>query len=139
MKSGKVWGDTTVVVKGPFCEMHALNINPWSQCSKHKHNHKYNLFYVTLGELLIRVWKNDYALVDETLLQPGQWTVVKPGEFHQFQTRDQSCVALEVYYPEGISEDIIRQDAGGQIDSPHMQLFKKRNPILRAEGEVHDE
>lgn len=133
MKSGKIWGHSEELVKNPFCEVHAISINPWSKCSEHKHEHKYNLFYVTLGELIIRTWKNDYSLVDETLLQPGQCAVVKPGEYHQFETRDQSCEAVEVYYPEGISDDIIRRTAGSA--GREMSLGKGLNKLLPVDDE----
>jgi quercetin dioxygenase-like cupin family protein len=113
MKQGKQWGFTTQVLQTQFCEVHALEIIPNAYCSKHKHNHKYNLFYVISGELIIKVWKGDQGLVDETLLQKGEWTIVKPGDYHQFETRSEGCECLEVYFPEGISEDIVRETVGG--------------------------
>lgn len=138
MKSGKSWGDTTSIVVTPFCEMHYININPWMRCSKHKHNFKTNVFLVTLGELIIKVYQEN-GLVDETLLQPGQYTTVKPGVFHEFQTRSMSCQAIELYYPEGIKDDIIRIDAGGPIPDAYALAKPRINSILRAEAEIVDE
>lgn len=43
------------------------------------------VFFVESGKLLIRVWQNDYDLVDETVLGPGEYTKVKPGVQHQFE------------------------------------------------------
>lgn len=137
MKQGKSWGDTTAVIINPFCEMHFININPWSRCSKHKHNFKTNLFFVTLGELIIKTYK-DGEVVDETLLQEGEWTKVPPGEFHEFQTRSQHCQAIELYYPEGIKDDIIRLDQGGKIPDGYALLPKHTRIIIGGE-EVVDE
>jgi len=82
-KQGKVWGTTRELFKNPFCEAHFINVAPNSFCSKHKHNNKFNAFYVISGELVIKVWKNDYDLCDETLLQEGDFTIVRPNEYHQ--------------------------------------------------------
>ena len=60
---------------------------------------KWNLFYVTSGKLKIKVHKNDYDLIDETILGHGEWTTVKPGEYHSFEAEDDT-LAFELYYPE---------------------------------------
>jgi hypothetical protein len=44
--------------------------------------------------MIIRVWKNNYDLVDETLLKAGQYTKVAPGEYHQFEAIT-DCIAFE--------------------------------------------
>lgn len=137
MKQGKSWGHTTQVLKTPFCEMHAIEINPWSRCSKHKHQYKSNLFYVTQGELLIKVYRDN--LVDETLLQAGEWTVVHPNEFHEFQTRSETCVALEVYYPEGIADDIVRLDQGGKVKAPVLETKNFGGYVNLKIGEYQEE
>jgi hypothetical protein len=38
---------------------------------------------------------------------------VRPGEFHWFNCVE-NCSALEVYYPEMLSEDIVRRSVGGK-------------------------
>lgn len=137
MKSGKSWGKTIKVEANAFCEMHAIDINPWSRCSKHKHSYKTNLFYVMQGELIVLVYK-DGGMVDETLLQAGEWTSVPPNEYHEFQTRSMGCQAIELYWPEGIKDDIARLDQGGKLTPPYMPAVRT-NSILRAEPEVLDE
>jgi hypothetical protein len=62
--------------------------------------------------LEIHVSKNDYNLTDITVLRAGDFTTVRPGEFHKFVCVE-DCVALELYYPEALSEDIVRKDHGG--------------------------
>lgn len=112
MISGKIWGQTTALLKTPFVEVHRLLINPNSTCSLHKHERKWNMFYVTSGVLFIEARKHAYDLIDVTTLYPGDFTSLPPGEFHRFSTRDMAAECLEIYYPEPLSEDIIRQTVG---------------------------
>ena len=67
-KQGKVWGSTQPLFNKNNVEIHRIKTNKGGYCSKHKHEHKYNCFYVERGLLKITVWKNDYDLVDETML-----------------------------------------------------------------------
>ena len=113
MKIGKVWGQTEPLLQTPFIEIHRLLILPNRRCSLHAHQFKWNTFVVLEGRLTIEVHKQAYALVDRTELGPGEITTVRPGEKHRFITGRQSVKAIEVYYPEPLSEDIIRQDVGG--------------------------
>jgi len=111
--ANKVWGRTQDLLKTPLVELHALTIKANGYCSKHKHEFKANAFFVIDGELEVSVFKNDYALTDVTTLGPGDLMVVKAGEFHQFRAvKDTDC--LELYYPEALSEDIVRESVGGK-------------------------
>jgi len=65
------------------------------------------------GQLLIKVWKHDYDLIDETALGPQESTTVKPGEYHRFEVTEKDTVAYEIYWTELDSEDIAREDHGG--------------------------
>ena len=114
MIAGKVWGKTEVLLKTPFIEIHRLTIAPNSRCSLHKHQFKWNAFYVGSGRLFIEVEKNDYALTDVTELGPGDLMTAKPGEFHRFVTKAEGMMGIEIYYPEPLSEDIVRKDVGGK-------------------------
>ena len=112
MKSGKVWGTTELILQTPFIEFHRIWVQTGGFCSLHKHEFKWNLFYVRSGKLEIHIHKNDYKLVDITELGPGEWTTVKPGEFHSFQAPEDT-LAFELYSPEPLSADIIRKTVGG--------------------------
>ena len=112
MKSGKVWGTTEIILQTPFIEFHRIWVHSGGYCSTHKHEYKWNLFYVRSGKLKIHINKKDYALVDTTVLEAGEWTTVKPGEFHSFQA-EEDTLAFELYYPEPLSDDIIRETVGG--------------------------
>ena len=85
MKSGKVWGETELVLQTPFIEFHRIWVHQGGFCSLHKHEFKWNMFYVTSGELAIHIHKSDYELIDTTVLGPRQWTTVKPGEYHSLK------------------------------------------------------
>lgn len=109
--SGKVWGSTTPVLITPFIEIHRLVIKPWSRCSMHKHNRKWNAFITIDGELYIDVEKS-YGLTDTTVLHCGEICTVSPGEYHQFRTGAKICEAFEIYYSDVLSEDIERRNQG---------------------------
>ena len=113
MINGKVWGETKLIFKNDNFEVHRIEVNARGFCSKHKHQFKHNIFYVEDGILEVRVWKNDYDLVDKTVLQMGDTMDIPPGEFHQFQAQTPATV-YEIYYSEPISGDIIRESIGGK-------------------------
>lgn len=117
MLAGKVWGQTEELLVTPLIEMHRIHINPGMVCSMHKHEYKWNLFYVIEGELAIDVEKSNYDLTDTTILKAGEWTSVRPNEYHRFRSLDVPVVALEVYYLEPLTADIVRKNVGGTVDS----------------------
>ena len=125
--TGKVWGDTSVIIQNPIVELHKINVNAGYKCSEHKHEHKWNGFFVISGTLEIHVRKNDYDLVDVTVLRAGDFTTVRPGEYHWFNCVD-DCAALELYYPELLSEDIIRRSVGGPTNHPLPYTVPKAYP-----------
>ena len=111
MKSGKIWGVTELIHANSVLEFHRIEIKKGGVCSKHSHVHKWNGFFVESGKLLIRVWKSDYNLVDETILGPGDFTQVQPGEYHQFEALEDS-IAFELYWAEFSHNDIERETIG---------------------------
>jgi len=114
MKQGKVWGLTELVHANGVLEFHRIEVTKkGSICSEHKHQHKFNGFFVERGSLLVRVWKNDYDLVDETILDVGDFTIVAPGEFHQFECLEDNTVAFELYWAAELDySDIQRRTVG---------------------------
>jgi mannose-6-phosphate isomerase-like protein (cupin superfamily) len=111
MKAGKVWGVTELLEANGVLEFHRIEAKAGGVCSKHKHKYKWNGFFVESGKMIIRVWKNSYDLVDETLLEAGQYTKVAPGEYHQFEAVE-DCVAFELYWAEFDHNDIERESVG---------------------------
>lgn len=109
--SGKVWGMTEMVEANGVLEFHRVNITKGGVCSKHLHKYKWNGFFVESGKLLIRVWASNYDLVDETILNAGQYTKVPPGVFHQFEALEDT-IAFELYWAEFDHNDIERETVG---------------------------
>ena len=65
---------------------------------------------------MIRVWKSDYDLVDETILEAGDYTEVKPGDYHQFVAcGSEMSVVFEVYFANFQHDDIERETVGGVL------------------------
>ena len=46
MKAGKVWGDTVNIFSNHNFEFHRIQVKKGGYCSKHKHLHKFNGFYI---------------------------------------------------------------------------------------------
>ena len=116
MKHGKIWGTTEPLLVTPMIEVHRIKIKPKMKCSIHAHLRKWNMFYCVHGVVHIHVRKNDYDLVDITTLNPSEYTTVKPGEYHWFETNQNDAEVLEIYYLEPITEDILRETVGGILN-----------------------
>jgi mannose-6-phosphate isomerase-like protein (cupin superfamily) len=112
MKSGKAWGVTRELITRNGVGVHHIEIDAGGYCSKHRHVHKCNLFYVVHGQLEVEVWKSDYPLVDRTLLSANEQMVVAPGEYHRFRAIS-PVQALEIYWTELDEADIERDECGG--------------------------
>jgi len=113
---GKVWGTTSSLFSKNNVEINRITCSKDGYCSKHKYTSKYNMFFVEKGSLEISVWKNDYDLVDKTILKEQQSCVVEPGEYHMFKCLGENTVALEIYWVEISSNDIERKSVGGKLD-----------------------
>jgi mannose-6-phosphate isomerase-like protein (cupin superfamily) len=109
---GKVWGSTSTIFKNHNVQINRIEAKKGTHCSTHSHEHKFNRFFVESGKLRIRIWKNDYDLVDVTDLEACESTTVKPGENHRFEAIEDT-VAYEIYWTELDSNDIVRKDCGG--------------------------
>jgi mannose-6-phosphate isomerase-like protein (cupin superfamily) len=110
---GKVWGKTQPLISNNNFSIHRLEIKKGSFCSKHLHKHKYNKFYVESGKLKVKIWKNDYKLIDEIILNKGESTTISPGEYHQFESVE-DCIVYEIYWVCLTEDDIVRETVGGK-------------------------
>jgi len=90
---------------------HYLNIKKGGYCSEHKHDHKYNVFFVISGLLKITIWR-DENLKDTTILADNQTTAVPPGFWHSFEAL-KDTKAVEVYQVILEDPDIERRSQGG--------------------------
>ncbi len=114
----KVWGVTVPLIVTPMFEMHKLHILAKHRCSMHAHRLKHNAFYVLHGHIFIDS-EIDGAFAstapETAFLDTGAVYTVAPGVRHQFRTGNEPCVALEMYFTEPLSEDIIRSNVGGPV------------------------
>jgi len=110
-KQGKIWGYTTEVFNKNNVSVSRLSIIKGSCCSKHLHKYKHNTFYIEEGKALIQEWKNDYNLLDETILTKGQMCTIPPNTYHRFIGLE-NTIMYEIYHTELSSTDIIREDTG---------------------------
>jgi mannose-6-phosphate isomerase-like protein (cupin superfamily) len=124
MKAGKIWGQTELIHANGVLEFHKIDYKAGGVCSKHKHQFKWNGFYVVSGRMKIRVWQRDYDLVDETILGPGDFTRVKPGLMHSFEGIEDG-VAFELYWAEFNHDDIQRESVGHFKSGNVVRLDKK--------------
>ena len=115
MKAGKIWGQTELIHANGVLEFHRIEFKKDVACSKHQHKHKWNGFFVESGKMLVKVWQKDYDLVDETILNAGDFTRVKTGVFHQFIGLEDG-VAFELYWAEFSHDDIVRESVGSRVN-----------------------
>ena len=123
-KAGKIWGQTELIHAYGVLEFHRIDFKAGGVCSKHKHQFKWNGFYVVSGRMKIRVWQKDYDLIDETILGPGDFTQVKPGLMHSFEGLEDG-VAFELYWAEFNHDDIQRETVGHFKSGNVVRLDKK--------------
>lgn len=114
MKQGKVWGQTAEIFHKNNVSVNRIEAKKGHCCSKHKHQHKYNIFFVEKGQLLIEDWQQDYKLVDKTILNAGESCEIPPGHYHRF-TALEDTVAYEIYYLTLENKDIVREDCGKRL------------------------
>ena len=124
--AGKIWGETELVHKNGVLEFHRIDTKKGGVCSKHKHEFKWNGFFVESGKMLVRVWQDDQGLVDETILNAGDFTQVKPGKVHQFEGLEDG-VAFELYWAEFNHDDIVRRTSGTVVDNKVVRLDAKKS------------
>lgn len=112
-RAGKVWGLTELIHANGVLEFHRIEAKKGGFCSKHLHDFKWNGFFVESGKLKIKVWQQDYDLVDETILEAGDFTQVRPGLYHSFEALE-DCICFELYWAEFNHNDITRESVGGE-------------------------
>jgi len=111
MRQGKNWGYTTEFFRNAMVSAYHLEIKKGGYCSEHRHQHKYNVFYVISGKLELTIWR-DAQKTDVTVIGPGQATAISPGFYHKFKGITE-CHAIEMYQVLLIGEDIERRTVGG--------------------------
>ena len=109
--SGKIWGVTSKIFAQNNVEVHRIATKAGGMSSMHTHKHKVSMFFVESGTIRVVVEKKDYDLVDVTELTAGQSTIVKPGEYHRFESVT-DAICYEIYWVTLDPDDINRRDVG---------------------------
>lgn len=108
-RTRKSWGEKWNIFQNDLCEVSVLYLKKNQRCSWHKHQAKFNLFFVVEGELYIKLEDG------ESLLKKGQIFTTNPGEYHEFQTHLLNAQIIEIMYVWYDPEDIIRENIGGPL------------------------
>lgn len=104
----KVWGTSELLISLPQIQVHRIKFEAGGVCSKHYHQTRYNAFYVLEG--LLSVYRGTARR--SVQLFAGHHEVVPPGVLHWFEAETDGT-ALEIYFPDGVSEhDIVRLSEG---------------------------
>ena len=124
MKAGKIWGQTELIHANGVLEFHRIEFKAGYKCSEHEHKFKWNGFFVESGKMLVRVWQEgkQQGLVDETILNAGDFTRIKPGMVHQFEGLEDG-VAFELYWAEFDHNDIKRESVGHRTDDEDLNKY----------------
>ncbi|KKM16855.1 hypothetical protein LCGC14_1681640 [marine sediment metagenome] len=111
---GKIWGNTSTIFNKNNVEIARIEVKTGGYCSKHKHAHKFNFFFVEFGKLEVTIFRPDAGQVieDVTVVEAGGSTYVEPNLYHKFKALE-NTVAYEVYWIELDVNDIEREVVGG--------------------------
>jgi len=105
----KTWGEKWNIFQNDLCEVSVLYLRPMHRCSWHKHQAKFNLFFVIEGKLFVKT-PDGTAEVNQ-----GQIFTTRPGELHEFQTHSERAKVIEVMYVKYDPADIDRDIVGGAM------------------------
>lgn len=111
----KVWGKTQELFNKNNVSINRLEIKKDTFCSLHSHTHKHNIFYVEKGKLKVIIYRRDAGsdIIDETILEAGDMTLVENGLLHRFEAIEDT-ICYELYYVELNQNDIVRHNIGGK-------------------------
>ena len=110
MIEAKIWGRGRKIISKETFEINRIKIVEGGYCSEHKHQYKYNGFYVESGQLKITTWNND--LVQHVILFSGDYLQVEPNVLHKFDAVT-DVVCYEIYWVQMLENDIQRVVEGG--------------------------
>lgn len=112
----KSWGEKWSIFLNDTCEVSVLYLSALNRCSWHKHQSKYNLFFVVQGTIEIKTeW--GIATVDQC-----QIFTTKPGEWHEFRTTNSDAIVIECMYVQYDHSDIERATLGGPLEDGNIDV-----------------
>lgn len=110
-RTHKTWGDKCTTFMNHLDEVSILNLKPKQRCSWHRHQTKFNQFYVISGTLYI---KTEWGIAE---VKEGNIFTTRPGEWHEFRTGEKPALIQEIMYVKYDPEDIERAKLGGPIEN----------------------
>lgn len=115
-RTRKSWGEKWDLFCNDLCEVSVLYLESNQRCSWHRHDSKFNLFFVIEGELYIKLEDG------VSKLTKGQTFTTNPGEYHEFQTHDKEAQIIEIMYVFYDPEDIERDILGGPLEQKEQDI-----------------
>jgi mannose-6-phosphate isomerase-like protein (cupin superfamily) len=124
-RESKIWGMRWLLRKDSVSAASLLELNEGHRCSWHRHQMKYNLFFVISGKIGI-VTEELGGVKKETILKDNGIFTVRPGQWHEFRIYADSVV-IEIMYVEYDEGDIERKTLGGQIEVSSSSVKSRPN------------
>ena len=97
----KDWGVNRPVYRDHLTELHHASIAPGGASSVHRHDFKWNLFYVAAGGVRVEFYGDDAvptrAPVETADLVAREQLVVWPSAWHRFVAGPDGCELIEQY------------------------------------------
>jgi len=120
----KCWGRVQHIFVEPAAAVSKLQVNSGWMCSRHSHKHRYNMFSIDNGAVVVEEWDNEMGLAT-TIVGAGEVLVVPPGIVHRFRVLRRGSL-VEVYWTEDGTDvdanDINRLDIGGKDETLEQEL-----------------
>jgi len=77
-EANKAWGRNFLIARDAKSDLCLLDIDHGGYCSEHRHWHKFNLFQVQAGRLLLTLWSDDDGQMSPRA--GGGWTMHEDGD-----------------------------------------------------------
>lgn len=123
-KEQKCWGERWIIRADSTHTTNLLTLKAGTRCSWHKHEHKWNIFVVIAGRVLV-ICENEPT---DAVLGPGDYLEIAPGVMHEFQVLE-SGIMLEEMFVEYDDEDIQREIEGGVLTTKHLQQLQEHKGL----------
>ena len=107
----KLWGETESLDSSNTSQLCRIRIDLGGYCSWHLHEHKWNMFVVVSGKIM--VFSNSEDSINYKTLLPNDSYSVSPNVKHKFLALEETT-AYEFYWGDKVScDDIVRFSDGG--------------------------
>jgi len=115
MVESKAWGLVRHIFDGPV-SVSLLRTEANGYCSWHYHEHRWNMFYVVSGTIIVIVDDNNDGKIQRHILRAGDSYKVGPSVRHMFDVVESGQVVETYWTDDGTDvtiDDIVRLAPGG--------------------------